>query len=114
MTLDIEFDENRINEKMQSLPDNCKIIYGDNNNFVHLSKDISVIDCDSYENPLPLIKKIVEISTVDKIIFFTWSRTNENSIRSKLYPLKEVYCIRSEFGHNTWYGYVIKRKNIWV
>lgn len=94
--------------KMKLMPKNSEIIYGNNYKYVHLSSLIEVVDCDAYNNPYPLIKEIITANECsNKIIFFTWSRTNEKTIKEKLvFDRYKIEIFRSKFAHNSYYGYL--------
>ena len=69
-------------KQINDIAKNINRIIGDNNSYIYMSKNETVIDCDAYGIVMPFIKKIANISNVPKIVFFT-DGTPTKSIRMK-------------------------------
>jgi len=89
---------------------------GNNIDFIELSENIEIIDCDAYGLVTDFIRKILEVSkTKQKIIFFTDGffkvqkklkhlKYNFEDIVKSLYPDKYFY--EKALGGNVYYGYL--------
>jgi hypothetical protein len=101
------------------LPGNVKRIIGDNRKYLGLSKKVNVLDLDSYGLIVKFIEKILEITEVDKLVFFTdGSPTKDMKFNGKsVYKFKKGIDIINpdscEYAINTawtaFYGFLYKK-----
>lgn len=98
--------------------ENLTLINGDNKNYLHLSKNVELIDCDSYGLVLDFVKDILEISETNKLIFFTDGspryfkslKLKKNDFEDKIKALKPTqYHYEHSNQGNVYYGFIYKK-----